>query len=309
MSFNRTRLKEQVALLASQDVYIGTSSWKYPGWCGSLYDPGRYAFRGRFSKARFDRECLCEYAEVFKTVSVDAAYYTFPSERYLAEVIAQVPADFLFTFKVTDAITIKRFPRLARFGKRAGASNQDFLNSELFAEAFLHPCEPFRRNIGLLLFEFSRFGPHDYACGRDFIMDLDVFLARLPRSWSYGVEIRNTGFLHRDYFACLARHNVSHVFNNWYGMPTVAEQLALDGSRTHSQVRIARFLLKPGRTFSQAVDLFSPYTHVKEVNETARATGTHLIQEGMAASGERQTFIYVGNRLEGNGPATIAAML
>jgi hypothetical protein len=47
-----------------------------------------------------------------------------------------VPDDFRFGFKVTDAITIKKFPNLARFGAKAGQANQNFLNADLFASAF-----------------------------------------------------------------------------------------------------------------------------------------------------------------------------
>jgi hypothetical protein len=43
--------------LAEQGVYIGTSSWKYPGWCGMLYDCARYEYRGKFAKSRFKRDC------------------------------------------------------------------------------------------------------------------------------------------------------------------------------------------------------------------------------------------------------------
>ena len=90
--------------MAVQGVFVGTSSWKYPGWCRMLYDPARYERRGKFAESRFKRDCLTEYAEVFKTVCVDAAYYTFPSQQYLEGMVAQVPEDFLFGFKVTDAI-------------------------------------------------------------------------------------------------------------------------------------------------------------------------------------------------------------
>ena len=59
-----------------------------------LYDCARYEWRGKFSESRFKRECLSEYAQVFKTVCVDAAYYTFPSQQYLEGMVAQVPEDF-----------------------------------------------------------------------------------------------------------------------------------------------------------------------------------------------------------------------
>src|SRR5207247_10415480 len=113
----------------------------------------------RFSETRFQKHCLAEYAEVFKTVCVDAAYYKFPDRRYLEEMMSQVPPDFLFAFKVTDEITVKKFTNLPRFGLRAGKANENFLNAGLFESAFLTPCEPFRQKIGLLMFEFSLFYP------------------------------------------------------------------------------------------------------------------------------------------------------
>src|SRR5262245_25977316 len=96
MTFDRAKVRAGVAALATKGVFIGTVSWKYPGWFGQLYERDRYVWRGRFSKARFERLCLAEYAEVFKTVCVDAAYYQFPSPLWLEEMVLQVPADFQF---------------------------------------------------------------------------------------------------------------------------------------------------------------------------------------------------------------------
>jgi uncharacterized protein YecE (DUF72 family) len=116
---------------------------EYSGWCGLLYDSSKYEYRGKFAETRFERACLAEYAEVFKTVCVDAAYYKFPDQRFLEGRVSQVPDDFLFTFKVTDEITVKRFTNLPRFGIRAGKPNENFLNSELFVRGFLAPCDQF----------------------------------------------------------------------------------------------------------------------------------------------------------------------
>jgi hypothetical protein len=112
-----------------------------------------------------------------------------------------------------------------------------------------------------------------------------------------------------EYFECLARHGVTHVFNSWDAMPPVNDQMALSGSRTNPELVAARFLLKPGRKYEQAVKAFEPYDSIKEVNPEARAAGRALIAEGQAAGPKRKTFIYVNNRLEGNAISTIAAML
>ncbi len=71
----------------------------------------------------------------------------------------------------------------------------------------------------------------------------------------------------------------------------------------------ARFLLKPGRRYEEAVKAFQPYDRTKEVNEEARKAGADLIKEGKSAETTRKTLIFVNNRLEGNALETIAAMV
>jgi hypothetical protein len=122
------------------------------------------------------------------------------------------------------------------------------------------------------------------------------------------VELRNRAWLTPEYFACLARHRVAHVFNSWEAMPSVSEQMALPGSRTNPGLVAARFLLKPGRKYEQAVKTFEPYDSIKEENPEARAAGRALIAEGQTAAPKRTTFVFVNNRLEGNALTTIAAM-
>jgi uncharacterized protein YecE (DUF72 family) len=307
--FDRSKIATLAASLAQKGVFIGTSSWKYEGWLGQLYTPARYEYRGKVATTRFERDCLSEYAEVFKTVCVDAAYYTFPRREYLQKLADAVPDDFRFGFKVTDTVTIRKFPNLARFGPKANQPNADFLNADLFTKAFLQPCEEIRSKVGVLMFEFSRFWSSDYEHGRDFIRDLDGFLGRLPKGWPYAIEMRNKHWLAPEYFACLAGHGVAHVFNSWDAMPPVSEQMALPGSRTTPDLVAARFLLKPGRKYEEAVKTFQPYDKVKEVYPDARAAGGMLIADGKAAGSDRKTFIYVNNRLEGNALETIDGML
>jgi uncharacterized protein YecE (DUF72 family) len=273
-----------------------------------LYDEARYVYRGKFAEKRFERDCLAEYAEVFKTVCVDAAYYTFPTEKYLAGLASQIPPDFQFAFKVTDTVTLKRFHNHPRHGSMAGKENPNFLNADAFAQGFLRPCESIRPNIGILMFEFSKFYPSDFGHGRDFVAVLDAFLAKLPKGWPYGIELRNKSWLKPEYFECLARHNVTHVYNSWTDMPSVEEQITIQSSLTHEALVAARFLLKPGRTYEQAVEAFQPYDQTREISEDARIAGSVLIKSGKRNAG-RKTFLFVNNRLEGNALATIKAML
>jgi uncharacterized protein YecE (DUF72 family) len=309
MAFDREWMKARMAELAAKGVFLGTSSWKYQGWLGQIYTPDRYRYQGKVAKTRFERDCLSEYAEVFKTVSVDAAYYDFPRPEYLQKLADAVPVDFRFGFKVTDAVTVKQFPNLPRFGVKAGKMNPDFLNADLFATAFLKPCQPVREKVGVLMFEFSRFWPSDYQHGADFVRELDAFLAKLPKGWPYAIEMRNSLWLKDEYFDCLARHGITHVFNSWQAMPPVSEQMLLPKSRTNPELVAARFLLKPGRRYEEAVKAFQPYDRAHETNEEARTAAAGLIAESLRAEPRRKTYIYVNNRLEGNALVTLQAIV
>ena len=309
MGFDRDQIKAAAGTLAQEGVLIGTSSWKYPGWLGQLYDQSRYVWHGRYSESRLERLCLIEYGQVFKTVCVDAAYYKFPETRSLEDLASQVPADFQFAFKVTDQITLKRFADLPRFGLRAGQTNPDFLNADLFVSDFLKPCEVIRQHVGLLIFEFSRFYPADFERGRDFVAVLDQFLARLPKGWPYAVEIRNRHFLQGEYFSMLARHGVAHVYNSWQDMPSIGEQMAIPESRTTPNLVGARFLLRPGRSYEEAVKAFKPYDRIKDLYPEGRTAGAGLIRQARKRHGTARSYLYVNNRFEGNALETIAGMI
>jgi uncharacterized protein YecE (DUF72 family) len=309
MAFARENLALATrSLAADANFYLGTSSWKYEGWIGQIYEEQRYLTRGRFSQKQFDTRCLAEYAETFPSVCVDAGYYRFPTERYLSALAASVPGGFRLSFKVTDEITVKRFPHLDRFGDRAGTNNNNFLNASLFIDAFLGPLSPHRAKTGVLIFEFSSFHSAHFTRGRDFVSALDRFLGQLPPTWQYAIEVRNASLLRPEYFAVLHSHGVAHVFNSWTKMPPVEEQISMPGAFT-TDFFAARFLLRPGRLYQQAVDKFSPYRSVREPVPEARVALRQLIQRSRSRPTERPSYAFVNNRLEGNSPTTIAAVL
>src|SRR5438105_3172902 len=86
------RLRPKLRALAEHGVYFGTSSWKYEGWLGSVYSPQRYATRGKFSKRKFEAECLAEYARTFPTVCGDFAFYQFPTAESWRGLFEDTPA-------------------------------------------------------------------------------------------------------------------------------------------------------------------------------------------------------------------------
>jgi hypothetical protein len=111
------------------------------------------------------------------------------------------------------------------------------------------------------MFEFSHFWLSDYAHGRDFVADLDTFLGKLPKGWPYGVEMRNSRWLREEYFGCLVRHGVTHVYNSWEAMPSISEQALLAAGRTWRRAAVS---LKPPPIGGPGK--LSTYDKVKEQN-------------------------------------------
>ncbi len=294
------RIQPRLREWAEDGVYFGTSSWKYPGWTGQIYN------KPYKSQKSFEETCIGEYAETFPTVCADFALYDFPHATTMRRIADATPQHFALSLKVTDRITILRYPTLPRYGAQAGRDNPDFLNANLFQDAFLRPLAELHGKVGAIIFEFSTFSP---ASGMDvwrFSDRLNAFLTQLPSGFHYAVEVRNHEFLHAAYLDVLKRHNVAHVLNNWTRMPPIAEQVQLPGAMP-ADFAVLRALLKPGRQYAEAVERFQPYERIQEENPELRDGLVQSVERAVEEG--RKLFAYVNNRAEGNAPLTIDAVL
>jgi uncharacterized protein YecE (DUF72 family) len=302
----RQKLRRELGRMAGEQLYIGTSSWKYEGWLGQVYTPDRYHSRGRFSRKRFEAECLSEYAEIFPTVCGDFAFYQFPTDQFWRQLFAGVAASFKFAFKIPEEITVRVFPFHSRYGARAGVANPKFLNAELLKSEFLDLLEPYREQIGVLIFEFGTFSKAVFPDYVAFLNALAPVLKTLPDSFRYGVEVRNENFLEPLYFELLREHNIAHVLSSWTRMPPISRQMKISNAFT-ADFTVARALLRFGRKYERAVKLFSPYQTIQEPNPEVREALRNLLIR--AKQRAEPTYIFVNNRLEGNAPATIEAVI
>ena len=300
------RLAPALKALAQRGVYFGTSSWKYEGWLSSIYTHERYVTRGKFSRKKFEDQCLREYAETFPVVGGDFSFYQFPTPEYWAKLFHGLPATFGFGLKVPEEITVKRWPGHARYGNRAGRPNEHFLDVAHFDRAFTRVLQPHRNHVAVMMFEFGTFSPADFPRVADFIESLERFLQALPAGWRYAVEIRNKDYLVPDYFTVLARYNVAHVFNAWTWMPRIADQMALANAFTADFV-VVRALLSKGRAYEQAVKQFAPYQEIQQPDHSTRDALRQVVDRAQRIG--QRAYMFVNNRLEGNAPATIDAVV
>jgi hypothetical protein len=66
-------------------------------------------------------------------------------------------------------------------------------------------------------------------------------------------------------------------------------------------------MLRRGRTYDQAVDLFKPYREVKQPDEPTRVALCEIARQALKK--RQRAYVFVNNRLEGNAPSTIEAVV
>jgi uncharacterized protein YecE (DUF72 family) len=181
------------------------------------------------------------------------------------------------------------------------------MDPALLRDQLLDPLEPYRHRLGPLMFEFGTIHDRPLNQTPTFAAALDGLLSKLPTDrFNFAVEIRNQEFLRpgSEYLDCLKSHRVAHCLNSWTRMPPLEEQLHIPGIFSADHVA-ARLLLRPGRPYQQAVDLFAPYDKVQDPYPEGRSALRDLIDRCLA--NQQTLFAFVNNRFEGNAPQTIAA--
>src|SRR5574341_1039590 len=136
-------------------VHWGTSTWTYPEWAGIVYHKP-------YTTKSIKIESLAEYAAfpLFSTVGIDNSYYAAPNPFVLESYAKYLPSGFKTVSKVWEEITAAKWPQHARYGKRKGQDNPNFLNAEKFKTEVLSVYEKvFRDHCGPFVFEFMEMFP------------------------------------------------------------------------------------------------------------------------------------------------------
>lgn len=157
------------------DVWVGTSGYVYPHWKGILYPPLLPANRW-----------LSLYAQLFRTLELNATFYRLPSADAAARWHDATPADFVFAAKGSRFLThMKRLLDVttgpSRFFERL---------------AGLHP------KLAVVLWQLPpKMRPDS---GR-----LDAFLEVQPRDVRHAVEFRDERWYSEDVCRVLDRHGAA----------------------------------------------------------------------------------------------------
>jgi uncharacterized protein YecE (DUF72 family) len=196
------------------EIRIGTCHWKYPSWVNLVYSKSKGI------------NYLQEYARKYNTVEIDQWFWSLfaenqvvlPLESTVAEYVDSVPKDFIFTIKVPNSITLTHF--YPKEKKEPLRENPHFLSVDLFNK-FLEKIAPMQGLLGPLMFQFEYLNKTKMAGLDAFISLLKDLFNKIPKNYSYGIEIRNPNYLLPAYFNFLKNNNISHVFLQGYFMPDI----------------------------------------------------------------------------------------
>jgi uncharacterized protein YecE (DUF72 family) len=150
---------------AKQQVHIGCSGWFYWHWRGQFYPADLPTHRW-----------FKHYAKHFKTVELNAPFYSWPKKATVRCWINQAPKTFIYTIKVNRMIT----------------HDMRMQGTKMLVEQFyLDVAVPLGERMGCFLFQFPP--SFRYAAGR-----LKKLLAQLDPSYRNVLEFRHKSWWNVD---------------------------------------------------------------------------------------------------------------
>lgn len=292
----------EVRALAEQlpsTLRFGTSSWSFPGWSGLVYRRPR-------KQTELARDGLIEYARypLFGTVGIDRSYYAPLTPDDLRRYAAQLPPGFPCCAKVPAMYASPVIPGSGR--ATPSAVNRDFLSADGFLEDVLTPwAQWFADHAGPFVLEIPPVPAGDRLDPDRFADALHTFLARVPRPFQVGVELRDRRLLSERYAQVLAATGAVHVYNYWSAMPLPGLQAEVVPP-SQGAVLMVRLLLRPGTRYESQREAFRPFNRLVDVDEGMRRDVVGLLHGAVQRA--QPAYVLVNNKAEGSAPLTIRAL-
>ena len=285
----------EVAARLPAGIYLGTSSWNFPGWATLVYD--------RVAEERMlAREGLAAYSQhpLLRCVGIDRTFYGPISAAEFRRYAEQVPVRFRFVVKapmLCTAATIHGEP-----GIHSG-SNPRFLDSGFAVERFVQPClEGLGDQAGVLVFQFPPVGRVLAQEPARFAEQLQRFLDGLPRGPFYAIELRDRELLTPAYLQVLRDAGAHHCVGLHPRMPVVSEQARIAGV-AHDGPLVVRWNLHQGFAYEEAKARYQPFTRLVDEDIPNRVSLARLCLE--AADRGKPAFVIANNKAEGCAPLTL----
>lgn len=290
-----------LAARLSPRVFLGTSSWSFPGWSGLVYE-------AEYTPAQLARHGLAAYAThpLLRTVSLDRSFYrALPASEYAA-LAAQVPPGFRFVVKAAASVTdaVVREPGSGR----PAHPNPLFLDPAAARAEVLQPVvEGFGERLGALVFQLSPLPRAWLADPRRLLGALDRLFGRLERP-AHGVlalELRDAALLTPELAALLKAQGVRWCLGLHDRMPPIEDQLPMLRA-TWPGPLVCRWNLQRGLAYGDAKDLFEPFDRLQAPDPGTREALARVIAATAAAGHE--ALVTINNKAEGSAPCSVVAL-
>jgi len=267
-------------------VRYGTSSFSSKDWVGPFYKAGTPP-----------SDYLRQYSEAFDTVEIDSTYYSIPSIGTVAGWAEKTPEHFLVSAK---------FPRsIVHAGKDHLPDPDALLVPDLtypVRDRFLTTMQSLGDRLGTMILQFPYFSKKVFPSEQAFMERLDRFLEDLPDDFSYGVEIRNRGWLTSDFASMLRRHRVSLVLVDHAWMPH-ADEITREFDLVTADTVYIRLIGD-----RKEIETITTRWDKEVIDKSDRLERWADVITALIAR-EIKTLVYVNNHYAGHAPATLRRLM
>ncbi len=300
-----------------RNIYLGTSSWNFPGWRGIVWSRAS-------GLTELAQQGLSAYAKhpIFRTTGIDRAFYRpLPASAYTS-FAAQVPDDFRFLVKapqiVCDSVLRDRMGRPIH-------ANPDYLNADRAIEDFVLPAmEGLGTKAGVLVFEMPSIPRHamierqaQYAAIETMADFFSQIKSRMPsQAVALAVEMRTRVLLTPRWVKAMASTGVRPVISLHPAMPSIMRQTDMlrlfdapgvdTGPWQAAGDIVVRWSLAANGTYAGLKRDWAPFDRIRQEDIVSREGIVWLLKLAKA-SGVR-AFVVANNKAEGCAPLTMRAI-
>ncbi|TDU31333.1 uncharacterized protein YecE (DUF72 family) [Panacagrimonas perspica] len=280
---------------------VGTSSWNYPGWAGLVWDRD-------YPETKLSKQGLSAYARhpLFRTVSLDRAFYRPLSVEQYAAYAAQVPDDFRFVVK---APSLGADAMVRSENGRGMEPNAMFLDPDLALRTFAQPAlEGLRHRVGALVFQLSPLPAPMLADIPQIIRRIGAMLRALPSlqptapDGVIAVEVRDAAFLTPAFARMLRECGATYCLGLHAKMPPIEEQLPMLRALWPGPL-VCRWNLHRRHGaygYEEAKRLYGAFDRIVDADPETHAALAKVIAATTDAC--YPAYVTLGNKAEGSAP-------
>lgn len=288
-------------------LWLGTSSWSYPGWIGTVWAQ-------EYSESKLSKQGLRAYAEhpLLRTVSLDRAFYRPLRVDQYAAYAAQVPPDFRFVVKAPSLVADALIRGESGHGLQP---NAQFLDPELAVREFALPAlDGLRSKLGVLLFQLSPIPPPLLQDIPALLRRLGTMLQALPSLQDLApqaivaVELRNAELVRPELAALLRACGATYALGLHAKMPPIDAQLPLLRALWPGPL-VCRWNLHRRHGaygYEEAKRLYGAFDRLVDPDPETRNALARVIA-GTTGAGY-PAYVTIGNKAEGSAPLSVIAL-